>query len=153
MENEANPVIKFLLGVALVLFVGGIIVGVVMNAGKKAQNLSDEITKTTDNLLDTKYTQYDGESISGSNVLNLIKSTYSDDDEIYIQVKTKSNSTGVFYVCDSTPKKLDSSAEKNLIKDATTKSSNNYITPNKKFLGEVIRNQNDAIIGIVFEQQ
>lgn len=153
MENEANPVIKFMAGIALVLVVVGIITGIVIATSKKAQTLSDEINKTADNLLETKYTQYDGEAISGSSLLNLIKTTYSDDDEIYIQVKTKANTSGVSYVCDSTPKKLEATAEKALIKDATTKSHNNYITPTAKFMGEVIRNSNEAIIGLVFEQQ
>lgn len=153
MENEANPVIKFLIGVVLVLFVGGVIVGIVTLMAKKAQSVGDEALAMTDNILETKYTQYDGESISGSNVLNLIKQTYADSEEVYICVKTAANTGGVFYVCDQSAAKLPDNTQKALVKDATTKSNNNYITPTKKFLGTVDRNTNGAIIGITFEQQ
>lgn len=153
MENEANPVVKFMIGLVLVLFVGGVIIGIVTLMTKKAQSVGDEALAITDNLLETKYTQYDGESISGSNLLNLIKQSYADSEEMYICVKTTANTGGVFYVCDQSATRLPDTTQKTLVKDATTKSNSNYITPTKKFLGSVDRNTNGAIIGITFEQQ
>lgn len=153
MENEANPVLKLIASIVIVLLIIATIVGIVMFAISKANSLTDSVNEEVDKVLEAKYTQYDGEVISGSNLLNVIKTTYSDTEPVYIQVKTISNTSGVYYVCDSSAKPLDDATERNLIKDARTKSNNNYIAPTGKFYGEVQKNANGAIIGIVFTQQ
>lgn len=153
MENEGNPVLKFIAGIVLVLVIIGCIAGIVIFAVSKANTLTDDVNEQMDKIMETKYTQYDGEVISGSNLLNVIKTSYSDTEPIFIQVKTLSNTSGVYYVCDSTATPLDEATERNLIKAAKTKSDNNYIAPTGKFYGEVQRNKNGGIIGIVFTQQ
>lgn len=154
MENETNPVLKLIAGISIVLVVIGVIVGIVMFATNKANTLTDEIAKTTDSLLETKYTQYDGNTITGANLLNLIKTTYSEGDEIYILVKNNSNKTGVYYCCKADLAPLTSNEQSTAVKNAQTKSNTGcYITPSGKFGGAVIKDANDSIIGLVFTQE
>ena len=154
MENEANPVLKLIAGIGLVLVVIGVVVGIVMFAKGKANELTNEIAKTTDSLLESKFTQYDGENITGANVLNLIKTTYSEDNEVYILVKNKSNSTGVYYCYKADLTKFTAAEQSAAIKKAQSKADTRcYITPSGKFSGEVVRNSNDTIVGLIFTQE
>lgn len=91
----------------------------------------------------------------GSTVLNLIKTTYSsvNDDPIYILVKTASNTAGVYYVCDSSGAKLDSSVQSGLVRNAQKKGNGNYVMPSASFTGQVDRDSNGSIIGITFTQE
>ncbi len=154
MENHANPVLKLIAEIALALLVIGVVVGIVLFAVSKANTLTNEITKTTDSVLETKFTQYDGENITGANVLNLIKTTYSEDNEVYILVKNKSNSTGVYYCYKADLTKFTAAEQSAAIKKARSKADTGcYITPSGKFSGEVVRNSNDTIVGLIFTQE
>lgn len=153
MENEANPVLKLIASIVIVLVIIAAIFGIVMFAISKANTLTDSVSEEVDKMMETEYTQYDGETISGANLVNLIKRTYSDTDPIYILVKTKANTTGVYYVCDSSATRLADTTERTLVANSKKKSDNNYIAPTGKFYGEVQRNANGAIIGIIFTQQ
>lgn len=119
----------------------------------KGRNIVNEAGENIDSTLETKYTMYDGEIISGSNVVNVISTTFSGSDNIYILVKTKENPTGVYYVCSADCERLEHDEERTLVRNSKTKTNANYITPTGKFYGEVQRNDNDAIVGIVFTQE
>lgn len=150
---SANKVLMIIAEIAAVMLV--IVFGffAVKFAIDKGKGIVNEAGETIDTTLETKYTMYDGEIISGSNVVNVISTTFSSSDNVYILVKTKENPSGVYYVCDSDCERLDSDAERTLVRNSKTKTSANYITPTGKFYGEVMRNDNEAIVGIVFTQE
>lgn len=153
MENETNPVLKLIAGIVLVLVIIGVIFGIVMFATNKAESLTTEIDNTVNTMMETKYTKYDGEVSSGNTVLNLIKTSYSTGDTIYIKVSTLSDTAGKTYVCDASLSLLTEANQATLVKNAKDKTKNEYINPAGNFAGKVVKNSNGAIIGIEFTQQ
>lgn len=153
MEEGGNRTILIIAGIAIVLLVITFGYGIVKFAISKGNTLTNKISENIDSVLESNLTQYDGEQISGSNVLNVIKNLESGSDDVYVKVITLANSGGTFYVCDSSNNRIDTAQERTLLKNARTKTNNNYITPSAYFEGEVIRNANNAIVGIVFTQQ
>lgn len=151
--DSSNKVISIIAAIAIILLIIMFAFGIVTFAINKGNNLTNEISENIDSMMETEYTMYDGEVISGSNVTNLISNTFSSSDNVYILVKTKANSSGVYYVCNADGERLESSVERNLVKNSKTKTNDNYITPTGKFYGEIMRNENGAIVGIVFTQQ
>jgi hypothetical protein len=148
-----NKVLMWIGAIAAALLILGFGFWAVKYGINKGKDTVNEAGESIDNMLETKYTMYDGEIISGSNVVNVISSTFSSSDNIYIMVKTKSNPSGVYYVCSSDCEKLDHDAQRTLVRNSKTKTNANYITPTGKFYGEVERNENGAIVGIVFTQE
>ncbi len=103
---------------------------------------------------EANYTQYHGEFISGGTVSNFIKECENRTDGVYIQVCTNKNTSGAIYVYSTSGEKIQSAAELTLVKNARTKTHNDYINPGQMFYGEVIRDtNNNAIIGIKFTEE
>ncbi len=150
-----EKILHIIAGVAITLLVIGITYGIVTFSSNKVDGYTTEFDNNMTQIIESKYTKYDGAATSGSLVLNLIKTTYSgaNEDPIYIQVKTASNTAGVYYVCDSGGTKLDSSTESGLVRNAQKKGNGNYITPSATFTGQVDRDSNGTIIGITFTQE
>lgn len=151
--DSSNKILFIIGGIAIALGILTFAFFILNFSTEKGNDLTNEITAGVDNMMESKYTMYDGDTVSGSAVVNMISSTYSSDDNVYILVKTNANASGVYYVCDSNNERHDSDSQRNLMKNAKTKSHNNYITPTGKFYGEVIRNANGAIVGLTFTQQ
>lgn len=130
----------------LILAAGVIITCIVVGLGffisREAKNVSDKGTNQLSAMNtqydNVEYMMYDGLRITGSEVVNVIKSHGSSD--VNITVKTsKNNTTGTIY--DGT----------NTI--PTSKGASDYINQSASFLGEITRNENGEVNGIVFIQQ
>ncbi len=92
---------------------------------------------------EAKYTQYDAAVVTGSEVVNVIK--LHSNDQIYVGVNNGGGQVNYIY-SDAT----FSAAGANLA-NARDKTSGQYINPNSKFTGQVVRDATtDAIVGIVF---
>ena len=152
-NDSGSDILKTVGSIFITLLIVGAVVGLVMAGIGLFNQAGDKMTNTATSIMETEYTQYDGASPSGSSVVNLIQQKKSGDDNIYILVKTKMNTSGVYYICDANNVKLDADTMRALVKDMKTNTSSNYINPSKKFYGEVIRNDNNAIVGIVFTQE
>ncbi len=100
-------------------------------------------------MAESEYTQYDGAFITGSEVYNVIKQHSNDD--ICIKVITTGGGT-TFYICDASLTPIDATTQTTNMNNARKKSEASYINPNSKFYGSVIKNDNDTIIGVVFDQ-
>lgn len=152
---NTEKMLHIIAGIVITLFVIGISFGIVSAVSSNTDKYTTEFDNTTRQILESKYTKYDGAPTSGSIVLNLIKTTYSGatDDPVYIFVKTTSNPAGVYYVCDSSGTRLDSSTESGLVRNAQKRGNGNYIMPSASFTGQVDRDTNGAIIGITFTQE
>lgn len=99
--------------------------------------------------LEQKYTKYDGKTVNGSEVLNALKEFK--DDEICLRVITNKATTDYYYKLKS-DNALESGGSDDL-GPAKEKTENQYINPSAKFEAEVVRDSNDTITGIVFDQQ
>lgn len=92
---------------------------------------------------ESKYTQYDGAIVTGSEVINVIKQHAMDD--IYVSVDNGAGAVNYIYA-DRTL--TGDGADLNL---ARQKTSPQYISPNRKFLGQIDRDADtNAILGIIF---
>lgn len=95
---------------------------------------------------------YDNLEVSGSEVVNVINKFK--DSILSIKVKTSGSSSASYYnyVLKESDTILggESSAS---IKEAQNYGSIHYINPNAQFVGEVLRDQNETIIGISFTQK
>lgn len=153
MEESSNKVLYIIVGIVAVLLVISFGFLLIRSALEKGNVLTNSVNDKMDNILESQYTQYEGTEVSGSQVLNLINETYTASDFVYITVTTKAGTTTT-YVCDATTlDKFTSSAQSTLITNAKDKAHNNYITPTGKFVGTVVRNTNQAIVGITFQQK
>ena len=93
---------------------------------------------------------YDGLKASGSEVVNVINKFKNE--AISIQVTTKKGTTFYNYTLSNDGTALGGSGGAS-IKQAQEVTSATYINPNEQFLGVVVRDVNNTIIGIAFYQQ
>ena len=84
-----------------------------------------------------------------------------DDERVGIFVSTGKDPNGAWYIEDIDGTNFSSndyigeigSGSANGIDQMIDTSANEYVNPNGRFIGKVIRNENDSIIGLAFEQQ
>lgn len=141
----------------LILAAGTIITCVVISLGffiareakDTASNGANQINKLNSEFVESDKVIYDGATVSGSEVLNVIKKFQND--KIGIMVKTNKSITCYGYIFDEETgdisKKSDTAYEV-----AADSDSNMYINPYVNFEGKLIRDSNEVITGIVFEQ-
>jgi hypothetical protein len=107
------------------------------------------------NSMDAKYSNidksvYDGCTILGSELINLIKKTIEKNEYLSIVVKTlESSRTDYNYAFDIETGKLTDTGTYKL---ETSKAQGAYINQGAQFMGTVYRDANDNIICIWFEQ-
>ena len=154
-----NNVLKFLL-----LAAGCIIVVVLISLGFNLANKGKADVDTNVekyNNLSAKYddveiTIYDGMTVLGSEVKQLIKN-YENDDYLSIVVKTSMASSPIPYVntpeSDEIKSKPTGSPKTYHEMQAVTKRENDYINDRGNFLGKVYYDENNVASCIWFEQQ
>ena len=117
-----------------------------MNTGKElAFSANEQITKLNNDIKDSGITKFEKLEVQGSEVINFIKKylgDYSEGEtgEIYISVKTN-NSENTY----------TNGAYIDYFYDFTN--SEYYIKPTGLFRGEVIKNENEVILGVEFVQK
>lgn len=136
-ENNQSTMMKWAVGIILTIAV--ITSGVFLfNKSKpsidKAGNQLDNITVQIDS---SQYVGYHGKEVSGSEVASVINTKATKD--LYITVKTNSNTSGLDYNSSSY--------------SLTNVSDVNFIEPTARFTGEVIKTTNGTVEGIIFDQQ
>jgi hypothetical protein len=102
-----------------------------------ASNLSELAVELTESDL----TMYDGLEVTGSDVVNFIKKnlgsyTSAQTSPVYVYVETESSSNTYY-----------NESDLNHIQNFTHEK---YIKPISKFIGEIVRDENDVIIGLKF---
>lgn len=97
---------------------------------------------------ESKYTTYDGESVTGSEVINFIKQNEGGD----VQIEVINGSGSAVYVCGEDLIAFSTTEEAELIKKAKTKTDPAYIHPNRMYYGTVVRDENtSAILKVIFD--
>lgn len=153
MSDTPNKAIEILIGIVLVCALGGLAFWIWnIFSGKTKDTVNDMVGEITV-WQETEFTQFEGEVVKGSAVLNEISTIYSADKNVYVTVKTTSDTTGKTYCYSTSLVKNTSAAQSTLITNAKDKTKPECISPNGDFLGEIIRNGNGDIIGLIFTQQ
>lgn len=97
---------------------------------------------------ESKYTTYDGEFVTGSEVINFIKQNEGGD----VQIEVINGSGSAVYVCGEDLIAFSTTEEAELIKKAKTKTDPAYIHPNRMYYGTVVRDENtSAILKVIFD--
>ncbi|ROR28191.1 hypothetical protein EDD66_105130 [Mobilisporobacter senegalensis] len=141
----------------LILAAGTIITCIVIGLGfyiaREARDTAaggaGQISKLNAEFNESDKVMYDALEVSGSEVVNVVNKFKNAD--IGIKVTTMKKVT--YYINnlennDTTLGDLSSAS----IKDAQKSSSSSFINPNAQFLGEILRDVNETIIGISFKQ-
>lgn len=141
----------------LILAAGTIITCVVISlafyisreAKQTAVNGAKEINRLNTEFAESDKIVYDNATVSGSEVMNVIKKMAGE--KVGIYVKTKKAEAYYGYHFDLGSGTLGSESKENYI-TATESASESYINPYADFKGSVVRDSNDTITGIKFVQ-
>lgn len=146
-DENSSKIILTIVVVAIACLVGGLLFWI-FDAGKESVTGSvNDITKTTARVEESKFTQYDGAEITGSQVVSAVTSFKGEN--IYVSVD---NGKGPkYYLWDANFTTENPTKIKEL---SNKKNLSTYANPSSTFVGEVIRDKDtDAIIGIAFVKQ
>lgn len=157
----ADIAAKIIITVVIVILVGLLVAWLVGLFKDKKQDLNsstEKINTTVNSVADFDYLSYDGASISGKSLVDLIKETVADAPELSIAVQTyvnskKSTPVTVYYNKAVTSNNSIDSTGTITTLNQSSKSSDSYITPNGSFIGKVLKNPNEEVTGILFVQK
>lgn len=154
MNENVLGFIKWAAGIVITLAIISIAF-IVFNMAKDGTMAGvKKIEAMNTQISESDLTIYDDSEVSGSEVVNVVKKyqeTY-----LAISVKTGKNPGGAWYgysatlSSDSASMGAKSSED---LSDAIDETKNKYINPNGRFKGKIFRDENNAIIAIVFEQK
>ena len=141
----------------LILAAGTIITCVVISLGffiareakDTASNGSNQINKLNSEFVESDKVIYDGATVSDSEVINVIKKFKNE--KIGILVKTNKSDTYYGYSFDLKDGDIISQVTDKDV-DPTDSDGESYINPYVNFEGRIVRDKNEVITGIVFEQ-
>lgn len=150
--NMEHGLKMLLLAAGVIVTMGVIVLGFMFfRSGKAtATGAMDSMEKIASEFSDSEKTIYDGVTVAGTEVINVVNKF--SEDSIGIKVITKKDRNGKWYNYSAeTPNDLTVSS--NQIKDAKEINNIAYINPTGNFDGEVVRDDNKAVVGIVFTQK
>lgn len=153
MEDSPNIVVRIVIGLVLTLLVGAFAFFIFRTVKSTGDDVTNQVTAKMTAALEAQYTAYEGTTVTGSEVINLINDTYAGQEPIYITVCTNLDAGGKTYCYSTALAKISSTTESTLVQSAKDKSKDEYITPNGQFVGTVVRNDNNAIVGLKFTQK
>jgi len=151
----------------IIIFAGTVIIVCVLcalgfkmaNEGKAAVNSgTSQYNDMAADYQDVDKLIYDGATVLGSEVTNLISKTVEKKEYLAISVKTLNNTTGTYYNAHftaSTKAVITTSATGTpfLLAVPVSKSSANYINPTAQYIGKVYKDANNIIVCVEFIQQ
>ncbi len=146
-------------GLIIALVIIGLVFGVFNAASLLSRNGTSRLTKMGGTLQESEFTQYDGSTVNGDQVMALIKEHQGDEISIvvnngasekqYIFKSSGASNAGTATIGDAVSK----ADMAKLLHDASTKTKNDtYIAPAKQFSCTVCRDKSsDAITAMFFE--
>lgn len=148
---------KIIIIAIIVILVGAMIywvMGVYKDKKSAADSANSKINNANHEMADFDLLVYDGKSINGDTLKDLIENLYDNRVAVSVQVLTLANQTptptsGTSYNC------TISSTATTFTEPAfpSNKGDNNYITPSATFVGTIVKNDNDEIVCLKFTQQ
>lgn len=149
MDNSLKGLI-LAAGVIITCLVVGLGFYISREASAAATNGTGQISRMNKEVMDSDKVMYDGLDVTGSEVINAINKYKNED--IAIKVKTKKSTVYYNRILNNEDKELGKKSDAS-VKDAQTITSVYYINQRAQFTGQILRDANDTIIGIYFEQQ
>lgn len=161
-KNESSLVVNIFLVVVVVVLVGLLIAwmtGVFKDKRQDLNNGTEKIDHVIGTISEFDLVVYDGYTMKGSSLVELINEYTTKEAPVAIGVQTLANMKGTsnkttYYnysiTSDSSGYNLGTKKSDTV---PTVKTSDDYIAPNESFKGEILRNSNNDIIGILFVQQ
>jgi len=148
MENSLKGLL-LAAGTIITCIVIGLGFYIARSAKDTAASGAGQIGKLNAEFSESDKVIYDGMTVTGSEVVNALNRFRND--EIAIKVTTNKGTTcyGKTLSADNSSLSGDSNAA---ITNTGKPADSAYINPNAQFAGSVVRDENDAIIGIVFVQ-
>lgn len=145
---------------ALILAAGVVITCIVISLGfyisREARDTSSkgvaQITKLNAEFDESDKVMYDGLPVRGSEVINVVNKFKNEELSIVVNTKKSSNQYGRAITIGSNNVSELGSRVSNSIKTAQNIDSANYINQNAQFVGEILRDANNTIVGIRFVQ-
>lgn len=140
------------LRIVFALVITCLIITFAVTAWNSSKEAGSSALKDTNKVVtmanESKYTTYDGESVTGSEVINFIKQNEGGD----VQIEVINGSGSAVYVCGEDLIAFSTTEEAELIKKAKTKTDPAYIHPNRMYYGTVVRDENtSAILKVIFD--
>ena len=141
----------------LILAAGTIITCIVIGLGfyiaREARDTAaggaGQISKLNAEFNESDKVMYDSLEVSGSEVINVVNKFKNDD--IGVKVTTRKKVTYYINYLEDNDTALGGSSGSS-IKDAQKSTHSSFINPNAQFIGEILRDVNQTIIGIAFVQ-
>lgn len=142
MDNVPSSAILAIVAIVAACLLGAFIFTTVQSQREAGNSAVTKTEKMNASLDESTYTQYDGATVTGSQVLAAIKALKGNQITIIVQVSETVS-----------PLTFDEQNDKMYsvnLKDAKDKSKECYITPSAKFTGEIVRSDNGSIVAIKF---
>lgn len=151
MENSLKG-LMLAAGVIITCIVIGLGFYIANQSKETANNGIGQINKLSSEFTDSDKTFYDGIDISGSEVINVISKFKTE--SIGIVVTTKSGNTTYYghTISGSEGNYVLGAETSNTAASAKKPENSNHINSSSMFTGTVLRDANDAIVGIHFVQ-
>jgi len=149
MENSLKGLL-LAAGTIITCIIIGLGFYIAREARDTAANGAGQISRLNAEFNESDKVIYDGLKVSGSEVVNVINKFKNE--AISIQVTTKKSTAFYNYTLNSDGTSLGGKGGAS-VKTAQDCTSSTYINPNEQFLGVVMRDVNNTIIGISFYQQ
>jgi len=147
MDESSNKMLTMIAGVILTLLVITAGFFIYTNAKSNMNAAINQMDDLSNSMIESRITQYTGNSVSGITVINAINYFYDKGEKIYITVEIGGKTTTYLYATD-----LSASLGDLGITEAEDSSSSTYINPMLNFKGTVKRNEaTKAIMGIEYE--
>lgn len=152
MENSLKALL-LAAGVIVTCIVIGLGFFIAREARDTASTSTGQISKLNAEFQESDKVMYDGMSVSGSEVINVINKFKNDTMGIIVTTKSGTTTNYIFNVsADGDHYKLGAVTSSNT-KNAQKVESANYINPNAQFACVILRDANNAIIGMHFTQK
>lgn len=149
MENSLKGLI-LAAGIIITCLIVGLGFYIAREAKDTASSGAGQINKLNAEFAETSKTMYDGTEVSGSEVLNAIRKFQSE--TMGLQVVTNKSTSFYRYNFDITTGELGTVSTLTW-QSAQEELNKNYINPNGRFDGGVVRDMNGTITGLTFIQQ
>mgnify|MGYP006421337503 CR=1 FL=1 len=128
--------------------------GIMKSSSEKVSQISSEIEES-------EFTIYENQEVSGSEVVNLVRKYREDRIGIYVKTGKDGDNNGTWYINNISLNNTDDevyigsidSEDGESLSPLIDEENDKYVNPNGRFLGKIVRNENDSIIGLHFVQK
>ncbi len=158
--KKSNILVVILFAVILVILAGAFLAwmtGMFKGKKKELNSGAEKINETVSSLVDFDVEIYNGASVNGESLVELIEEQVYKGKDISIAVQTLANQSRQIPVTIyynralTTDNAIDPNGSVTTLNQNI--SSDNYITPSANFIGKVLRNTNNEVTGILFVQK